>query len=320
MSPDEPNSIVNWHEGDHTRYRRAFANSFSDKALREQAPVVERYVDLFISQLKKRKTVDLTQWLNYLLFDLSGDLTYGESWGCLENGKAHPWVEIASDFGKGLALIGAINTYPPIDKLLRYIIPRRILQRSMDHRQLSLSQAKKRISRDIDRPDWVTPAKKYSDQKDPFTDKEWGINLLVIAFAGSETTASAITATFRMLVQHKGVLHRLTTEIRDTFQKEADMTVTSTANLPYLNAVIDEGLRLCPPVVIGIPRVVPEGGDTICDQWVPEGVSAPPPFFSSSSSFSFFHIHYVYLSLSPRVVFHFFLPCITMLIFENRHM
>lgn len=43
-------------------------------------------------------------------------------------------------------------------------------------------------------------------------------------------------------------------------------------NLPYLNAVINEGLRIAPPSVIGVPRIVPKGGDTICGQWVPEGV------------------------------------------------
>ncbi|CAN9142059.1 unnamed protein product [Alternaria alternata] len=271
MSPTEPNSIVNWHEEDHTRYRRAFANSFSEKSLKEQAPVIESYVDLFMEQVKKRKAVDLEKWLNYLTFDISGDFTYGESWDCVANGKAHPWVDIAQDFGKGLALIGSINHYPPIDKLLRHIIPKRILQRSMDHRKLSMEQAQKRIALNVERPDWVTPTKKYSDQKDHFTDAEWGINLLVIAFAGSETTASALTAIVRMLLQHRGVLHRLTAEIRDNFQNESDMTVASTSNLPYLNAVINEGMRLGPPNAIGVPRIAPKGGDTVCDQWVPEG-------------------------------------------------
>ena len=75
-----------------------------------------------------------------------------------------------------------------------------------------------------------------------------------------------------MLLQHRGVLHRLTAEIRDNFQNESDMTVASTSNLPYLNAVINEGMRLGPPNAIGVPRIAPKGGDTVCDQWVPEGV------------------------------------------------
>jgi len=119
----------------------------------------------------------------------------------------------------------------------------------------------------------VTPTKKYSDQKDPFTEQEWAINLLIIAFAASETTASTLTVILRELVQHKGVLHRLTQEIRGTFEHESDMTIASTTDLPYLNAVINEGLRIGPPVVIGVPRVVPQGGDTVCDAWLPGGVS-----------------------------------------------
>ena len=291
MSPDED---------DHARYRRAFMNSFSEKSLREQAPVIESYIESFISQLKAPmpgrqwmdKIVDFEKWFNFLTFDISGDLSFGESFDCINNGKAHPWVEIAQDFGKGLALIASVNQYPPIDKLLRYIIPKHILQRSMDHRAMSHAKAQKRIALDTERPDWVTPTKKYNDQKGVFTDAEWSINLLVIAFASSETTASALTAILRELVQNKGVLYRLTQEIRGAFEKETDISIASTSNLQYMNAVINEGLRLCPPVVIGIPRVVPEGGDTVCGQWVPGGVSASIlPLFPSSRVKSILHRH-----------------------------
>lgn len=295
MTPDEPNSIMGFDEDDHGRYRRAFASSFSDKSLRDQAPVIESYVDLFIRQLSsrvsglkgKQKTVDIEKWFNFLTFDISGDLSFGESFDCLKNGKAHPWVEIAQDFGKGLALIASVNLYPPIDKLLQYIIPKHILQRSKDHRMMSFAKAQKRVALDMDRPDWVTATKKYNAQKGAFTEAEWGINLLIIAFASSETTASALTAILRELVQHKGVLHRLTQEIRGAFQSERDITIASTANLPYLNAVVSEGLRLNPPVVIGVPRVVPDGGDTVCGRWVPGGVRSSNPSSCVSSSLNF---------------------------------
>ena len=281
VKPDEPNSIMGFDEEDHARYRRAFATSFSPKNLREQAPVIESYVELFMTQLKspvatsstKDKIVDFEEWFNFVTFDISGDLSFGESFDCMSNGKAHAWVEIAQDFGKGLSLIASVNQYPPVDKLLRYIIPKRILQRNIDHRAMSAAKAQKRIALESDRPDWVTPTKKYSDQKDPFTEQEWAINLLIIAFAASETTASTLTVILRELVQHKGVLHRLTQEIRGTFEHESDMTIASTTDLPYLNAVINEGLRIGPPVVIGVPRVVPQGGDTVCDAWLPGGVS-----------------------------------------------
>lgn len=100
--PDEPDSIAGFDEDAHTRYRRAFSNSFSDKSLRDQTPVVESYVDLFIKRLKEvsakdgspKNISDMSEWFNYFAFDLSGDLSFGESFDCLKNGEAHPWVVI----------------------------------------------------------------------------------------------------------------------------------------------------------------------------------------------------------------------------------
>jgi cytochrome P450 len=75
------------------------------------------------------------------------------------------------------------------------------------------------------------------------------------------------------LVQNRGVLHRLTREVRGAFVSESDINIASTGTLQYLNAVINEALRLDPPTTIGVPRVVPRDGDTICGKWVPGGVS-----------------------------------------------
>ena len=44
-------------------------------------------------------------------------------------------------------------------------------------------------------------------------------------------------------------------------------------NLPYLNACIEETLRIHPPVPAGPPRSVPPGGDTVDGQWIPGGTT-----------------------------------------------
>ena len=283
MSPDEPHSLLGYSEEAHARQRRAFANSFSDKSLRDQAPVIESYVDLFISQLKtsssgqqlKTRTIELSQWFVFLMFDISSDLSFGEPFGSLQARKAHPWVEIAEDFGRGLSLIASVNLYSPLDKLLRYVIPKHIRQRQIDHRDMSAAYSKKRLALDAERPDWVSPAKKYSDQKDVLSEGEWAINMTIFIFAGAETTSSALTAIVRHLLQSPGALRRVTDEVRSRFETSGEIKVASTGKLPYLNAVIDESLRVAPPSAIGVPRVVPKGGEVICGRWVPEGVSIP---------------------------------------------
>lgn len=106
----------------------------------------------------------------------------------------------------------------------------------------------------------------------------------VLIVAGSETTATALTTATYYLCENPETLAKLTAEIRDTFGKEDDITIQSTAKLSYLNAVIEEALRLGPPGPGTFPRVVPEGGRVVCGQFVPGGYSVGVHHLSVSRS------------------------------------
>jgi cytochrome P450 len=77
---------------------------------------------------------------------------------------------------------------------------------------------------------------------------EIGRNMTVLIFAGSETTASGPSEIVRMLLQNKHPLTKLIHETRSSFADEAEITMASVGRLKYLEAVINEGLRLCPPL------------------------------------------------------------------------
>jgi cytochrome P450 len=62
-------------------------------------------------------------------------------------------------------------------------------------------------------------------------------------------------------------------EIRSTFPDEPSISFSAIEKLPYLNACIEEALRIHPPVPAGPPRVTPPGGEFIDEQWVPGGVT-----------------------------------------------
>ncbi|KAA8575068.1 hypothetical protein EYC84_004286 [Monilinia fructicola] len=53
------------------------------KALRLQEEVVAEYMDLLVSQIAQRKDeekgLNMSQWYNWLTFDIIGDLAFGES-------------------------------------------------------------------------------------------------------------------------------------------------------------------------------------------------------------------------------------------------
>jgi cytochrome P450 len=67
-------------------------------------------------------------------------------------------------------------------------------------------------------------------------------------------------------------MSKLVKEIRETFPSDRDMVMEDIARLEYLHACLEESLRLYPPVPIGLPRVVPPGGSTVCGEHIPAGV------------------------------------------------
>ena len=75
------------------------------------------------------------------------------------------------------------------------------------------------------------------------------------------------------LSRYPSVLKKLQTEVRTTFTKYEQINGASAANLKYLHAVCLESLRVCPPLPLALPRVVPPGGDSVDGCFVPEGVS-----------------------------------------------
>lgn len=68
-------------------------------------------------------------------------------------------------------------------------------------------------------------------------------------------------------------MQKLQREIRDAFKEASAITGFSVSSLPYLNAVIQEALRMFPPLPLGLPRIVPAGGVMIDGLFIPGGVS-----------------------------------------------
>ncbi|OZJ03674.1 hypothetical protein BZG36_03539 [Bifiguratus adelaidae] len=87
---------------------------------------------------------------------------------------------------------------------------------------------------------------------------------VLFLIAGSETTSNTIAFTIIFLIQHPKVLEALVKEIDsvDLKQKGEDNRIPLPSfddlkSLPYLNAVIDETLRLRPVTGTGLPRQPP---------------------------------------------------------------
>ncbi|KAB5515015.1 cytochrome P450 [Coniochaeta sp. 2T2.1] len=100
--PTAPPSLLNMHREEHDKVRKILSNGFSERAIRAQAPVIAKYVDKLMTRLEEHRldahdkttlvALNMRDWLAYTMFDIIGDLTFGSSFGCLENSAYHAWV------------------------------------------------------------------------------------------------------------------------------------------------------------------------------------------------------------------------------------
>ena len=95
------------------------------------------------------------------------------------------------------------------------------------------------------------------------------------SIAGGETTSTFLAGVTYYLMRTPAAYAALKAEIRNAFEKYKDINASSAQKLPYLQAVIAEGLRMYPPGSQGFPRISP--GTSVDGFWVPEGASHPKP-------------------------------------------
>lgn len=90
------------------------------------------------------------------------------------------------------------------------------------------------------------------------------------SLAGSDTTASATRAILLHVITNPPVLQRLLEEIKQSDVSDP-IKDAEAKKMPYLQAVIKEGLRIHPPVTGLMLKVVPPGGDTVLGKYLPAG-------------------------------------------------
>ena len=270
--PNAIHSIFSANDADHPRYRRLLSHAFSDRALREQEYLLLGYVELLISRLKdqtvvsesRTAAVDLVHWFNFIAFDIVGDLSFGGSFHCLEECRYHEWIPILFVQFKSAALFVSLRFFPGVEKLLRMLLLKGLAKKREKHTQLTNEKIHRRLeSSDLQRNDFMTYVLRHNDEKG-MSLPEIEATFRSLITAGSETMATALSGITNCLLHSPDMYSRLVQEIRDSFSNEGEITADSASKLPFLNAVINEGLRLCPPVALGMPRVVPPGGSEVC--------------------------------------------------------
>lgn len=282
---DIPRSIVNADREEHQRLRRALSHGFSAESMRQQEPIIKKYVDLLLRRLhevsEKKQAINAEAYYNWTTFDIAGDLIFGMSFKCLDSVEYHPWIAFILDTVKAGAFMTVLD-YCGFHWLVQLIF------RSFG-KHLALKKAAQwtdemvhnRLNNvEYGRADLFEGLVRKKEEWN-LSFEQMGSNAFILVLAGSETTATTLSGITYLLLKYPEVYKKVTREVREMFSKKEEIDMNSVMGLKYMLAVINESLRLYPPVATSLVREVPKGcgGVKVADWHIPEGVSFSPFLF-----------------------------------------
>jgi hypothetical protein len=280
-SPPGQSHMINANEADHSRQKRLLTHAFSERALRDQEPLIMSYIDLFITKLRgyanRKEKANLEEWMNFLTFDIVGDLAFGEPFGCLNSSEYHPWVATIFHSIKTGAFLRALSVYPFLAAQVRKVLPNRLIQKRVAHYKMSKDKVTQRLATETSRPDFMSYILRHNDERGMLR-PEIEVNAGIIIQAGSETTATVLVACLFYLQKRPACWQKAIEEVRSAFESDSDITFLAASQLSYVGAIIQETLRMFPPAPGIGPRLVPQGGAMIDGKFVPGGVCQPPSY------------------------------------------
>jgi cytochrome P450 len=273
-------SIIYSNASNHFRLRKAMQPAFSEKALRQQEPLIRVYVDLLMERLRevadKGDSTNIIRWYNFTTFDLIADLAYGEELHGLAGGKSNMWIDNIEKLMKLMPILVLVTTSPLLSKVLQFVAGPKIRKSKAKHREASELMAMKRINRkeQADRGDFMDYMMRSRGEKHEMTDAELVANCDLLMIAGSETTASLLSGVTYWLLKTPHSLKKVTEEVRSMFERDEDIDfIEASAKLPYMLACLDEALRIFPSIPISLTRKTLPGAPTpIAGVMIPENV------------------------------------------------
>lgn len=107
----------------HSRQRKIVSHAFSDKALKEQEPMLQMWAEKLRNKLAERAAqgskTDMLKYMNLTTFDIMGDLTFAEPLYMLDNSEYSPWV--ATIFG-GIKYGTRLRTFKMVSDTSKWLV------------------------------------------------------------------------------------------------------------------------------------------------------------------------------------------------------
>lgn len=267
---------------------------------------VDHCAEFFTQRLDEfadnRQSLNLGHWFQCYAFDVIGAITFGERFG--NHSKLHPhnitlmnvgFLDKGDDIDGTMAALHRVLMYSTLVGIYPEWHPR--LSGPLGKFKFSGAGGRAYISRFVQEKIHQHEAKKLDPEasadapiqtqdfveklilardKDP--EKVTDYHLFIMGqsnvTAGSDTTAISLSSIMWHLMQNPSVLSKLRAEVDEfTLQGRCSDNVTfkESQDMPYLQAVMKEALRVHSATGLPMWRVVPEGGAEISGRFFPAG-------------------------------------------------
>jgi cytochrome P450 len=248
-------------DGYHDRARAIMMPAFHREQIVAATEAMAVETDQAIAALPVGEVVDVYEWMRNLAMRIAMRALLG-----LDPDEAGKGAAAAEHFERALGFYG-------IDYHLRLLRGPGSPWRKMNRSRAILDEivfgeiSRHRAHPDPERRDILSllvGARGEGGEK--FSDQEIRDQVMTLMFAGHDTSTSTLTFMLHELARHPEVTRRLREEQDRVLKGEAPTALQLEKEMPYLDMVLDEVLRLYPPAWIGPRRAVREfefGGCTV---------------------------------------------------------
>lgn len=259
------------------------SHTFSAKSVGQFEQYIHGNLELFAKKWtdlsKNRKnpstgyaSIDSLHWFNYLAFDIIGDLAFGTPFGMLEHERDFAEIRKSPDAPPTIAsaievlnrrgeVSGTLGCLPQLKPYAKYI-PDPFFSQGVEAVEnlagIAIARVKQRLENP--NPDRVDLLARLMEGKDAQGQKlgreELTAEALTQLIAGSDTTSNTACALLYYVLRTPGVLENLQKELDAAFPPGVP-SYEQVRDLPYVQWVINETMRIHSTSSLGLPRLTP---------------------------------------------------------------
>ncbi|KAJ5179555.1 cytochrome P450 [Penicillium capsulatum] len=270
----KPNIVSELDQDRHRELRKIMLPAFSHRALQEQESVMSGMIDKWLTKISQQATpgsngVEIGRWYALDALDILGELAFGESFQAVQTGRLDTRLNLSVN-PYVVTLIDNLRHIDFVVTLVKLLVPPSLLHKN-PNAVFSREQAERRLALGESKQDFVFPLveKVLNGEMDK---EEMASNMFVLTIAGQDTSVMSLLSITYLLLRNPDKLDRFVSEIRSNFDKYEDINSTKAQQIRYVQAVINESLRMIPPAPsgLGLPRV--SSGFEIHGRYIPPDV------------------------------------------------